>query len=178
MDAFAVAIASGVKMGAVHKRQFARLSLSFGLFQFMMPVIGWFLGLTVRSFIENWDHWVAFGLLAFIGVNMLRESCGKGTGEKERSGSDPTVGWSLLVLSVATSIDALAVGLSFAVLNRVIWAPAVLIGVTCAILTCLGLYLGKALSRAEIVGKRAELIGGLVLIGIGITILIEHGVFG
>lgn len=187
MDAFAVALASGVKLGVVHRRQAIRLSFSFGLFQFIMPIFGWYLGLTVRSAIERWDHWIAFGLLAFIGVKMLRESFEKDAGQdgcpngytaeksEGKNSKDPTTGLNLLLLSIATSIDALAVGLSFAMLGRTIWAPAILIGITCALITSLGLYLGKSLSKAEIVGKRAELIGGLVLIGIGIKILLDHG---
>ena len=187
MDAFAVAVATGIRLGAATGRQTFRLAFHFGLFQFFMPVLGWFLGLTVRGFIEQWDHWVAFALLGFIGVNMIRESFGQERdaddgGSRQAADalahpSDPTRGFSLIMLSVATSIDALAVGLSFALLNMSVWFPSAVIGVVCAVLTTAGLYLGKTLSRAEALGKRAELIGGLVLLVIGLKILHEHGVF-
>lgn len=186
MDAFAVAVATGIRLGTVTPRQTFRLAFHFGLFQFFMPVLGWFLGLTVRGFIERWDHWVAFALLGFIGFNMIRESFAHEDGDEQEGRhaadalthpSDPTRGFSLIMLSVATSIDALAVGLSFALLKVSVWFPSAVIGVVCAALTTAGQYLGKTLSRAEALGKRAELIGGLVLIAIGLKILHEHGVF-
>ena len=178
MDAFAVAVATGIRLGVVTGRQVFRLAFHFGLFQFLMPLAGWFLGLTVRGFIERWDHWVAFALLAFIGVNMLREAASRRDGAEEEQRhaadalahpADPTRGFSLLMLSVATSIDALAVGLSFSLLNMSVWFPAAVIGVVCCVLTALGLWLGKTLSRAEILGRhrfqnsvRARRIRGLI----------------
>lgn len=180
MDAFAVAVAVGVQLGKATKIQTFRLAFAFGLFQFLMPVAGWFLGLTVRGIIERWDHWAAFGLLAFIGLNMARESFAPDDDKnsaKEKT-SDPTTGFSLLLLSVATSIDALAVGLSFALLNMPVWFPSTVIGLTCAAITALGLFLGTTLARARAFGKYAELAGGLVLLAIGFKILYEHGVFG
>ena len=185
MDAFAVAVATGIRLGVVTGRQVFRLAFHFGLFQFLMPLAGWFLGLTVRGFIERWDHWVAFALLAFIGVNMLREAASRRDGAEEEQRhaadalahpADPTRGFSLLMLSVATSIDALAVGLSFSLLNINVWGPSTLIGVVCAVITALGLLAGKGLAHADIFGRRAELVGGCVLIGIGLKILYEHGV--
>ncbi len=176
MDAFAVSIAVAIRLGSFRAGPTLRLALAFGFFQFLMPVIGWALGLTVRGAIERWDHWAAFGLLAFIGVNMLREAFGKGEEHGAERG-DPTRGFSLLVLAVATSIDALAVGLSFALLGIPVWLPAGVIGVVCAAITTLGVLLGVRLSHAAVVSKRAELVGGLVLIGIGLKILYEHGVF-
>ena len=185
MDAMAVSVATGIRLGTVDHRQTFRLSFHFGLFQFLMPVLGWFLGLTVRDFIERWDHWVAFALLAFVGVNMLRESFSSEQSEKKdhsdspatSNHNDPTRGLSLLMLSVATSIDALAVGLSFALLKMPVWLPAAIIGAVCALLSATGLFLGKTLSHADMLGKRAELLGGIVLLGIGLKILYEHGVF-
>ena len=177
MDAFAVAVALAVHTGAVTRGQAFRLSFHFGLFQFLMPVLGWFLGLTVRGLIERWDHWVAFGLLALIGLNMVRESFApeKGKNAVDSRRDDPTRGLSLLLLSVATSIDALAVGLSFALLQTSIWFPAAVIGMVCCAITLFGLFLGRTLARAALFGKRAGLIGGLTLLGIGIKILHEHG---
>lgn len=194
MDAFAVAMATGIRLGAVSRRQSFRLAFHFGLFQFMMPVLGWVLGLTVRDFIEAWDHWVAFGLLALVGLNMLRETffpekqavCAVASPDSmpdkasltTSAPADPTRGFSLIMLSVATSIDALAVGLSFSMLKLSVWFPAVVIGVVCFVLTALGLQLGKSLCQAEALAKRAEMIGGIVLLGIGVKILFDHGVFG
>ena len=115
MDAFAVAVATGVSLKHVSFRQTFRLSWHFGLFQAIMPVIGWSAGLTIRSFIEQYDHWVAFGLLAFVGGHMIKEAFQPETEKIQKK--DPTKGWSLVMLSVATSIDALAVGFSMSMLN-------------------------------------------------------------
>lgn len=176
LDAFAVSICSGCALKRVTIGHFLRLSLTFGFFQFLMPVIGWTLGLTVRDFIEAWDHWVAFLLLLWIGGNMLRS--GFGSGETcDVNAPDPTTGSRLFMLAIATSLDALAVGLSFSLLKMSVWGPAVLIGVVCAIITALGVWAGKMLASAAMVGKRAEVLGGCVLIGIGLKILYEHGIF-
>ena len=174
MDAFAVSVCAGCALRQINTGHFVRLSLTFGFFQFLMPLIGWTLGLTVRGLIESWDHWIAFALLVWIGGNMIR---GGGDASDEDSASacvDPTRGKRLLVLAVATSIDALAVGLSFSLLNMNVWGPATLIGVVCAVLTACGLLAGKILSHADLFGRRAELLGGCVLVGIGLKILYEH----
>lgn len=124
MDAFAVAVASGCSLRSPRPRHYVRLSAAFGFFQFFMPVLGWYLGQSVRSYMEDWDHWIAFGLLAWVGGSMLRSAF---VALKNREAScpavDPTAGSNLVVLSLATSIDALAVGLSFAMLQEPIWAP-------------------------------------------------------
>lgn len=177
MDAFAVSVATGVQLRCVSPRQTFRLSFHFGLFQALMPVAGWALGLTVREYIEAWDHWLAFGLLVFIGVRMMREAL-EGDDEDADCRCDPTRGMTLLVLSVATSIDALAVGLSLSILGLSIWTPAVVIGVVCAGFTAGGLHLGRVLANASRMGHRAALAGGVVLVGIGVRILHDHGVFG
>ncbi|MEW5924158.1 MAG: manganese efflux pump MntP family protein [Candidatus Zixiibacteriota bacterium] len=170
MDAFAVSIASSIIIGKVNKRQVFRLSFHFGLFQATMPVIGWLAGRTVLEYISGLDHWVAFGLLGFIGGKAIYESF-NGTDDNHQR-SDPSKGFSLVLLSTATSIDALAVGLSFAVLNVTIWYPSLIIGVITGGLSLIGVLLGSRLGRRF--GKRMEIIGGLVLIGIGIKILIDH----
>ncbi len=172
MDAFAVSIASGVTLKNVSVRQFFRLSWHFGLFQAMMPVIGWGAGLSVRTLIEDFDHWVAFSLLLFVGVNMLRSAFWKQ--DEENTCKDPTRGSSLVMLSVATSIDALAVGLSMAMLNVSIWFPAFIIGTVAASFTALGLFLGSKACRFMIIQKYAAGFGAVVLIGIGVNILYEH----
>ena len=175
MDAFAVAIATGIRLREVSPRQTFRLAFHFGLFQALMPVAGWTLGLTVRGYIEQWDHWLAFGLLLYIGVRMMRDAFEETEENDDRC--DPTRGLTLIMLAVATSIDALAVGLSLSVLGIDIVTPAIVIGVVCLLFTATGLHLGRMLSRAESLGRRAALAGGVVLIGIGLRILYEHGVF-
>lgn len=173
MDAFAVAVCTGCTVRRITIGHFLRLSLAFGFFQFLMPVAGWFLGLTVRGLIEAWDHWIAFALLAWIGANMIR---GNG-GDENCAPGDPTHGRTLWILAVATSIDALAVGLSFSILNINVWGPALFIGLVCALVTSCGLWAGKLLAHASVFGRRAEFAGGCILFIIGLKILYEHGVF-
>ena len=172
MDAFAVAVASGIVLKTVDLRQTFRLSWHFGLFQALMPVIGWFLGLSVRAHIEKYDHWVAFVLLGYIGIKLIREAFGD---EENGNHRDPTRGMTLIILSVATSIDALAVGLSLSILGLSIWLPALVIGLVALLFTVIGLHLGRTMARARRIGRAAELLGGGVLIAIGLRILWEHG---
>jgi putative Mn2+ efflux pump MntP len=171
MDAFAVSLGMSCSLKGLKRGPILRLALAFGLFQFAMPVIGWFAGGTVIHFIRGVDHWIAFGLLAFIGGRMIFESFHLSEAEKACR-PDQTRGRPLLVLALATSIDALAVGLSLGVVRVGILYPAAVIGVTCFALTVLGALLGPVVGR--VVGKRAELLGGIVLIGIGAKILAEH----
>jgi len=172
MDAFAVAIATGIALGTVSGRQTFRLAFHFGLFQFLMPVIGYLAGMTVERHIKGYDPWLAFVLLGYIGGKMVYEG-GRGGGEEENDGKDPTRGISLVVLSVATSIDALAVGISLGVLrNEGILYPGIVIGIVACTFTAAGLHLGKRLGT--VFGKRMEVVGGLVLIGIGVKILFDH----
>ncbi len=169
MDAFSVAMAIGAAGRGHSSIAVIRLATAFGVFQFVMPILGWLLGKTVVSYISDYDHWIAFGLLLIVGLRMIKEYFDKD--EKERT-KDPTKGWSLLILSIATSIDALAVGVSFAFFDVNIYYASAIIGVVCFIITALGMIFGKALSR--ILGKKAVLLGGIVLIGIGIKIVVEH----
>ncbi len=171
MDAFAVAIATSIALGSVSRRQLFRLSFHFGLFQALMPVIGWYAGRSIAQWVSGWDHWVAFGLLAFVGGKAIYEAIRgeEGAVEKPR---DPTRGWSLVILSVATSIDALAVGFSFAMLGVNVWAPAAIIGCVTGSLTLFGMLMGSRIGVHF--GRRVEVLGGLVLIGIGLKILIQH----
>ena len=170
MDAFAVAIVSSIALGTVTRRQVFRLAFHFGLFQAMMPAIGWMAGRGVKTWIEAWDHWVAFGLLFFIGAKGIWQAC-FGTPEG-KTDSDPTRGLTLVALSTATSIDALAVGLSFAALDIEILYPAVVIGLVAGALTVVGMLLGSRLGVRF--GRRLEVLGGCLLIGIGVRILIAH----
>jgi manganese efflux pump family protein len=175
VDAFAVALASGVSLCQVSSRQTFRLAFHFGLFQAMMNIIGWGAGLTVRGMLESIDHWLAFGLLALVAIKMLKDAV---TGrEEEAKKVDPTRGFTLVMLSVATSIDSLAVGLSFSMLNVTIWTPAVIIGLVATLLTIVGLKLGCLLGTTSRLGSKAEIAGSLVLLGIGFNILHQHGVF-
>jgi putative Mn2+ efflux pump MntP len=174
MDAFSVAIGVSIALGGTSMRQTFRLVWHFGLFQALMPIIGWAAGTSVRPWIEQWDHWLAFGLLSVVGGRMILEAM-RSTGDEHRR-SDPTRGWSLVVLSIATSIDALAVGLSFAALGVQVWIPAAVIGVTAALMTLLGTLGGRALGARF--GSRMAVVGGLVLIAIGGWILLEHLAMG
>ncbi len=169
VDAFSVSIGIGA---ANHKRSWApvwRLSLAFGIFQFAMPIAGWLAGSTVVDLIAGFDHWIAFALLALVGGKMIWEGYEKESEEKQ---ADPTRGWSLLLLSIATSIDALAVGFSFSLLKTPIFFPSFVIGIVCFCMTAIGMIFGKGL--AKLFGKKVEIFGGLVLIAIGVKILMEH----
>jgi manganese efflux pump family protein len=169
VDAFSVAIGIGATNSRKSWAPVMRLALAFGLFQFVMPLVGWLAGSTVVDMIQSFDHWMAFGLLALIGGKMIWEGF-----EKESDGekADQTRGWPLLLLSIATSIDALAVGFSFSLLKAPILFPAAIIGVVCFLMTAVGMVFGKGLAR--IFGKKVEILGGLVLIAIGVKILLEH----
>ena len=170
IDAFAVAIGIGLNAQEVGPRKTLRLAWHFGLFQALMPIVGWLAGLSVERWISGVDHWVAFGLLAAIGGHMIYEAL---HGDEEaRASRDPTRGVSLIVLSVATSIDALAVGLSLALLGVEIWWPAAVIGVVAFVFTAAGLHLGRRFG--SLLGRRMEVAGGLILIGIGVKILVDH----
>lgn len=175
MDAFAVAVAAGVTLRQVSGRQTFRLAWHFGLFQALMPVLGWAAGLTVQDRIASLDHWVAFGLLLLIGGRMILGAVRDGGDEV--SNPEPTKGWSLVMLSVATSIDALAVGLSLAMLRVTVWYPALVIGVVAGVFTAGGLHLGGYVGRRLPVARYAGLVGGVVLVLIGLRVLHEHGVF-
>ncbi len=171
MDAFAVAVVTGLTVETLTLRRVFRLAFHFGFFQFLMPLVGWGAGTAVHRYIAAIDHWIAFGLLVFIGGRMLLHA-----GEPERDGGcaacDPTCGASLLVLSVATSVDALAVGLSLSFLGVELLLPALVIGAVAFLLTALGMRIGPLAGR--LFGRRAEIAGGLLLIAIGIGILVDH----
>ena len=169
-DAFAVALGKGLHLRRLTVRSAASLALAFGFFQALMPVLGWALGRQFRGYITAFDHWVAFGLLALIGGKMLWEAFTGGADEEEDSDGIPLR--QLLLLALATSIDALAVGISFAFLDVAIVPAALAIGVTTAVITAVGAVIGhKAGGRF---GKPAEVLGGLILIAIGVNIVLEH----
>ncbi len=181
MDAFAVSLTTGVRLLRITPFMTLRMAGVFGGFQFAMPVIGWSLGSVAQRRIEDYDHWLAFALLAFVGGKMLWDAWARrGAPAAPDDLKDPTVGGTLWMLGVATSLDALAVGISLAMLGLEVLFPAVLIGVVCFAITVIGLHLGGLMRRLpglNALGEGAAVFGGLVLIAIGITILQEHGVF-
>ncbi len=170
MDAFSVSISAGIIIGDPDFRHYFRLSFHFGLFQFIMPVIGYFAGAYVENYIKDYDHWIAFGLLFIIGMKMIIEAFPKE--EKDVPRKDPSKGINLIILAVATSIDALAVGLSLGVLNRPILLPSIIIGLICSLFSIIGIAIGKKVG--SFFSRKTEIIGGIMLIVIGIKILIEH----
>ena len=170
MDAFAVAICKGLGMERINKRDTLLLALFFGGFQALMPLMGYLLGSRFASYIERWDHWIAFVLLAFIGSSMIRESREQEEEEIEHGGSIRYR--ELFTLAVATSIDALAVGVTFAFLQVNIVSAITIIGCTTFVISIAGVYVGNVFgSRYK---SRAELTGGVILILIGLKILLEH----
>lgn len=182
MDAFAVSITTGIKLRQVGAAQTMRMAGAFGLFQFLMPLAGWLLGFRAQQYIETYDHWLAFALLAFVGGKMLKEAWdNRGKGADACTETDPTTGVALLLLGIATSLDALAVGLSLALLDISIWWPSILIGLVCFMLSAIGMHLGRwvcSMPGLESLGNKANVFGGLVLLAIGVKILHEHGVLG
>jgi manganese efflux pump family protein len=170
MDAVAVSLAASAGNRAPGARATFRLSFHFGLFQAMMPVVGWALGVTVAPYIEAVDHWLAFALLAFVGGRMILSAWRGGDARALRR--DPSRGTTLVMLSVATSIDALAIGLTLAMLGAAIWYAALLIGLVTGTLSLGAILVGRRVGAA--VGSRMELAGGLALVAIGVKILSEH----
>jgi putative Mn2+ efflux pump MntP len=178
MDAFAVAVATGVSLKQVSYRQTFRLSWHFGLFQALMPLIGWGIGASIEEYVAAYAHWVAFIMLALVGSNMLKEAILADDDEDITTPrKDSTKGLTMVMLSVATSIDALAVGLSMSMLQVSIAYPATIIGVVAGLFTIAGLHLGKRVAQLTWLSTWAEIIGGLVLWIIGLNILRERGVF-
>ena len=167
MDAFAVSVCKGLSVKKVGVKHAALAGLYFGGFQFLMPVIGYLLGFRFESVIETVDHWVAFVLLAFIGGNMIKESFGKAEELNDDFGVK-----TMLLMAIATSIDALAVGITFAFLEVQILPAAGLIGVTTFLLSFAGIYIGNVFGVRY--KSKAELAGGIILVLIGLKILLEH----
>jgi putative Mn2+ efflux pump MntP len=188
LDAFAVSLSSGICIRDLKPFYAVRASLFFGAFQFIMPVAGWYLGKTFVSYIEAYDHWAAFILLAFVGGKMILEGLKKDRsaecaiaegpapenpeGDRPGGGTDIRSLGALLTLSLATSIDALAIGLSFSILSQDIWGRAALIGAVTFLVCLTGFEFGKRIGM--VFEKGAQLVGGLILIGIGTKIIIEH----
>ena len=170
MDAMAVAIAVSLALATPTGRHVFRLAFHFGLFQALTFVTGWLAGQTVGPYIEVWDHWVAFTVLGVIGCRAIVGAYGNSDEASQRA--DATRGARLVALSIATSIDSLAVGLGVAVLHSQVWVPALIIGLTTGGLSVVGMVFGSRIGAR--LGKRAEIIGGVVLVCIGMNILIQH----
>ena len=168
MDALAVSLCKGMAMRNPGPKSMVIVGLWFGVFQGVMPVIGYLLGSSMYDLISDYDHWIAFGLLLLIGLNMIVESFSK---EEEKVDADISF-WTMFVLAVATSIDALAVGISLAMDGSDIVSSAIIIGVVTMPISIMGVKIGAKVGDAF--GKRAELLGGIILIAIGLKIVLEH----
>jgi len=168
MDSFSVSITTGLAIKNPRISNALKIGVFFGFFQAFMPVIGWLGGSSMKGFISDIDHWVAFGLLCLVGCKMIFESIRRKTDEK----ANPPNGYVLLMLSVATSIDALAVGVSLAFLKTSIATPVTVIGTVTFLLSFLGVYVGNKFGH--FFENKIEVAGGFILIGIGIKILVEH----
>lgn len=170
-DAFAVAVGKGAALQRPHLREALRTGAIFGVIEGLTPVIGWALGHVAAPYVEAWDHWIAFTLLGLLGLRMMREGL---SGADDDEDDKPTSHsfWLLAVTGFATSIDALAVGVGLAFIDANIVTVAGAIGFSTFVMVTLGVMVGRALGK--LAGKRAELVGGVVLIAIGCLILYEH----
>ncbi len=170
MDAFSVSVTDGIILKKPRLSQSVKIASFFGGFQFFMPVLGYLLGSAFARYITAFDHWIAFCLLGFIGAKMIWEAMH----EEDECGEikDPLDTYALFILGIATSIDALAVGITFATMAVSVLFASAIIGVMTFTISLLGVYLGSRLGN--LLGNKAEIVGGLVLIGIGVKILIEH----
>ncbi len=169
MDAFAVSVCKGLSMKKISIKKLLIIALYFGIFQALMPVIGYFLGESFENLVTSIDHWIAFILLLFIGINMLKEAFGKSEDDNK---NDDTGFKTMIILGLATSIDALAVGITFAFLEINIFVIATIIGVITFIISAIGVVIGNKFGDKY--EKKAEILGGVILILIGIKILLEH----
>lgn len=169
MDCFAVSIAGGAAALKPKVTNALKVGVSFGSFQAVMPIIGWLAGFSFKNLIENVDHWIAFSLLGIIGVKMLYEAFKKNA---DGSKTDITRMPALLILSVATSIDALVVGITLSLLDIPLYLSVLIIGMFALLFSFAGYMLGNRIGKFA--GNKVEIIGGIILVGIGIKILVEH----
>jgi len=170
-DAFAVAIGKGAALQRPHLKEALRTGIIFGVIEGLTPLVGWALGHVAAPYVEAWDHWIAFTLLGVLGLRMIKEGLSKGFDDEDEKPNKHGF-WLLAITGFATSIDAMVVGASLAFLDANIFTTAGAIGVATFLMVTLGVMLGRGLGR--IVGKRAEVVGGLVLVVIGCVILYEH----
>jgi len=173
MDSFAVSIGCGLTEQKISFRHAAKISFSLAFFQGILPVVGWYMGTEVKAYVENFDHWIAFLLLVFLGGKMIYESFDKGDGTKMKD----IYSWKhIITLSIATSIDALVVGFTYALASsRNIFGGALIIGAVTFFFAMLGISIGKDVGCS--LGPKVELLGGVILIGIGLKVLLQHTLF-
>jgi putative Mn2+ efflux pump MntP len=177
MDATAVAATRGMLVPRIRAKHVLLVMLFFGGAQALMPAIGWFLGARVGPLVVAWDHWIAFALLSAIGGKMLWESMSPDHGPRTSSDAEDQFSLKLMaMLAIATSIDALAVGITLPILRAPVLTSLATIGVTTAVLSALGLFAGRRFGA--MLGHKLNVLGGLVLIGLGVKILLEHTIFG
>lgn len=169
LDAFSVSVAAGAYSGKTSGRQKFRLSFHFGLFQYLMPVLGWLLGSVISDSLKHWDHWIAFAILAAIGSKMIWDGI---KNVEEEIKKDISKGMTLVGLSIATSIDALAVGFGIGLIGGEIIIAGAIIGIVASAMSLIGIAVGEALSGK--LGNKAMIIGGIALILIGLNIVAEH----
>jgi len=169
MDSFSVSLGASTSGHEIDRRSALRLAFHLGFFQFLMPVVGWYMGSSVAEIISSVDHWIAFGLLIFVGGRMI---LGGLKDDVAAYATNPSRGMTMVMLSIATSIDAFAIGLSLAMLGTSIWYPSFVIGVVTAMISLAGIPLGTRLG--DMIGKRVSILGGLILFFIGGRILISH----
>lgn len=174
-DAFAVSVTSGITIKRNHLKHAITAGMFFGGFQALMPLLGWLGGSFASDYVSSFDHWLAFALLSYVGGKMIYEACRNE--EDEEKEPDPKIGlYTMLVLAIATSLDALAVGFSLAFINVNIYIPALIIGSITFVTSFIGVYVGKLFGH--LFEKKLEIIGGLILIGIGIKTVLDHsGIF-
>lgn len=172
MDATAVSAAKGIGLPTIRARHIASVSFFFGGFQGLMPLFGWFLGASIGKRVEEWDHWIAFVLLAAIGTKMLWEARSADDPKQPETNQDRFAPKEMTILAIATSIDALAAGVTLPVMKAPLIPSLLTIGVVTAAMSTAGLFAGRRFGHA--LGKRAEIAGGVILIGLGLKILIEH----
>ncbi len=178
MDAFAVSICKGLGMTKLNKKQAVVIGLYFGGFQALMPFVGWALGIQFKQYITSVDHWIAFVLLGFIGGKMIVEAIKEWNSEEEVAVEDKPIDHKeMVILAIATSIDALAVGITFAFLNTPIVEAITIIGITTFIISVIGVAVGNFFGSKY--KSKAEFVGGLILVLLGLRILVEHlGILG
>jgi manganese efflux pump family protein len=169
MDAFAVSIASGIAIKKLRIDHALIIALWFGIFQALMPLIGWIGGIKLRDILSGTDHWVVFGLLLFVGVKMIWEAFELDPIEKESNPLDIRI---LFTLSLATSLDALAAGVSFALLGMPVVVPIIIIGAVTFLMSFAGVWIGG--KGGHFFGKKMEIIAGIILLVIGVKVLISH----
>jgi putative Mn2+ efflux pump MntP len=173
-DAFAVSVSNGLAIKKMHLHHAMLIAVFFGGFQALMPFIGWLLGGIALNHIQAYDHWIAFTLLAFIGGKMIHDAI-RNKDEEEEEAKDPLNIYILFIAAIATSIDAFAVGITFSILHETIITPVIIIGTVTFITSFAGTYIGNHIGH--LMENKLEIFGGLILIGIGIKILLEHTVF-